>query len=314
MRNAARGHELVALRRLNTTVALRAPHRRSPQTLAGRAVGTGLSGLTVEAAVDEPTERGLVGESTEAQAAGERPPGRPARRFRFRAGAGHVLGVDIGLHKRGLLLGAHVPRRGAVPARCVGVPGVVDAGGAVTSVVVAEWSGVDLGRLLSDDTKGHDVHLAVLDEHRQGAATLAGERGRLPLLGINTARTALRGPGARRAGESEVTAPARAADAADPDALAAVTACADRLAPGVAARPLAVGPEPTVLTGEATPTGRHLVPLLEERLRPVTPHAPHVPNAPRLALSRLGERGVALGTVRKALEHVGEELLADTAP
>ncbi|UFQ19423.1 MULTISPECIES: hypothetical protein [Streptomyces] len=268
MRNAARGHGLVALRRLDTTAALRAPHRRSHQSLAGRAVGTGLSGPIVEAAVDEPTERGL--------------------------------GVGIGLHKRGLLLGAAVPRWGAV-----------------TSVVVPEWSGVDLGRLLSDGTRGHDVHLAVLAEHRQGAATPTGELGMLPLLGISTAHTALRGPGARRAGESEVTAPTRAADAADPDALAAiaaVTASAGRPAPGVVARPLAVGPEPTVLTDEATPAGRHLAPLLEERLRPVTPHAPNVPNAPRPALSRLGERGVALGTVRKALDQVEEELLADTAP
>ncbi|MEU7645325.1 hypothetical protein [Streptomyces huasconensis] len=46
----------------------------------------------------------------------------------------------------------------------------------------------------------------------------------------------------------------------------------------------------------------------------MTPHAPNVPNAPRLALSRLGGRGVALGTVRKALDQVGEEQLADTAP
>ncbi|MFF8653190.1 hypothetical protein [Streptomyces huasconensis] len=215
MRNAARGHGLVALRRLNTTAALRAPHRRSPQALAVLAVGTGLSRPAVEAAVDEPTERGL--------------------------------GVGIGLRKRGLLLGAAVPRWGAV-----------------TSVVVPEWSGVDLGRLLSDGTRGrtldgndenyeNDVHLAVLAVHRQGAATLAGELGRLPLLGISTAHTSLRGPGARRAGESEVTAPARAADTADPDALTGVTACADRLAPGVAARPLAVGPEPAVLTGGPPP-------------------------------------------------------------
>ncbi|MEU7645324.1 hypothetical protein [Streptomyces huasconensis] len=199
MRNAARGHELVALRRLNTTVAL---HRRCPQTLAVLAVGTGLSGPAVEAAVDEPTERGL--------------------------------GVGIGLRKRGLLLGAAVPRWGAV-----------------TSVVVPEWSGVDLGRLLSDGTRGHDVHLAVLAVHRQGAATLAGELGMLPLLGISTAHTVLRGPGARRAGEAEVTAPARAADTADPDALTAVTA--DRFALGVAARTLAVGPEPAVLTGGPPP-------------------------------------------------------------
>ncbi|MBM7171142.1 ROK family protein [Streptomyces sp. G44] len=384
MRNAARGHDLVALRRLDTTVVPRALHRRSPQTLAGLAGGTGLSRPPVEAAVDELTERGLVGESTEAQATGERPPGRPARRFRFRAEAGHVLGVDIGLHKMVLLiadlggtvlasqrcevdpelgkrdridllrhametfLGAHVPRRDAVLARCVGVPGVVDAGGAVTSVMVPEWSGVDLGRLLSDGTQGrtlveNDVNLAVPAERWQGAATLAsdvvcvltghrvacglliggrlhrggrggaGELGVLPLLGMSTAHTALRGPGTRRAGESEVTesevtALARAADAADPDAPAAVADFAGRLGPGGAGLALAVDPELTVLTGGAAPVGRHLVPLLGERLRPVTPHVP------RIALSSLGERGVAIGAVRKALDQVEEELLADTAP
>ncbi|MFH8291694.1 hypothetical protein [Streptomyces sp. NPDC018059] len=70
-------------------------------------------------------------------------------------------------------------------------------------------------------------------------------------------------------------------------------------------RGLAGDPEVILLTGGATPVGRHPVPLPEERLRLVTPHVP---------LSSLGERGVALGAVRKALDHVEEELLADTAP
>ncbi|MEU8953181.1 ROK family protein [Streptomyces sp. NPDC048518] len=376
MRNTARGHDLVALRRLNTTVVLRALHRRSPRTLAELAADTGLSRPTVEAAVEELAERGLVGEA--ADGPGGRAPGRPARRFRFRTEAGHVLGVDIGLHKVVLLLAdlggtvlaaqrrdidpeagggarlellrhetesfldAHAPRRATVLARCVGVPGVVDTGGVVTSVVVPEWSGVDLGRLIEDDGPGHtlvenDVNLAVLAERWQGAATLAadvvcvltghrvscsltiggrlhrgrrggaGELGLLPLLGLNTAQEALRWPGARREGESEVAALARAADTADPRALAAVAEFADRLAPGVAALCLAVDPELVVLTGGATPVGRHLVPLLQERLRPLALHVP------RIALSSLGERGVAIGAVRKALDHVEEELLADTA-
>ncbi|MEU7577316.1 ROK family transcriptional regulator [Streptomyces sp. NPDC041068] len=376
MRYRARGHDLIALRRLNTTVVLRALHRRSPQTLAELAAGTGLSRPTVEAAVEELSERGLVGEA--AGESGERAPGRPARRFRFRTEAGYVLGADIGLHKMVLLLadlggavlasqrsdidpelsgadrldllrrgteaflGAHVPRRAAVLARCVGVPGVVDTSGVITSVVVPEWSGVDLGRLLSDGEPGHtlvenDVNLAVLAERWQGAAALAGdvvcvltghrvacsltiggrlhrgrrgaagELGMLPLLGMDTAHQALNWPGARRAGESEVAALARAADTADPRALAAVADFADRIAPGIAALALAVDPELVVLTGGATPVGRHLVPLLEERLRLMTLHVP------RIALSTLGERGVAIGAVRKALDRVEEELLADTA-
>ncbi|MEV0253991.1 ROK family transcriptional regulator [Streptomyces sp. NPDC050732] len=377
MRNAARGHDLVALRRLNTTVVLRALHHRSPRTLAELAASTGLSRPTVEAAVEELSERGLVGESTVESA--ERTPGRPARRFRFRTEAGCVLGADIGLHKMVLLLAdlggtvlaahrrdidprlgggarldllrhgteafldAHAPRRAAVLARCVGVPGVVDTGGILNSVVVPEWSGVDMGRLLQDGRPGHtlvenDVNLAVLAERWQGAATLAGdvvcvltghrvscsltiggrlhrgrrggagELGMLPLLGMSTAQEALKWPGARRAGESEVAALARAADTADPRALAAVADFADRIAPGIAALALAVDPELIVLTGGATPVGRHLVPLLEERLRPMTLHVP------RIALSSLGDRGVAIGAVRKALDLVEEDLLADKAP
>ncbi|MFE0174578.1 ROK family transcriptional regulator [Streptomyces sp. NPDC059002] len=377
MRNRARGHDLLALRRLNTTVVLRALHRRSPRTLAELAAGTGLSRPTVEAAVEELAERGLVAES--AARDGERPPGRPARRFRFRTEAGSVLGVDIGLHKMVLLLAdlggtviasqraaidpeltgsarlgllragmesfldAHAPRRTAVLARCVGVPGTVGADGVITSVVVPEWSGVDLGRLLADGEPGHtlvenDVNLAVLAERWQGAAALAGdvvcvltghrvscsltiggrlhrgrrggagELGMLPLLGMSTAQEALKWPGERLEGESEVAALARAADTGDPRALAAVADFADRLAPGVAALALAVDPELIVLTGGATPVGRTLVPLLTERLRPMTL------NVPRIAVSSLGGRGVALGAVRRALDEVEEELLADQAP
>ncbi|MFD9905379.1 ROK family protein [Streptomyces sp. NPDC059063] len=374
MRKRTRGHDLADLRRLNTTVVLRALHRRSPQTLAELATGTGLSRPTVEAALEELGGQGLVTEA----GVGERVRGRPARRFRFRGEAGHVVGADIGLHKMVLLLAdlggtvlaaeradidpglgggprlaflrgrvdafldAHGVRRDTVLARCVGVPGVVDAGGYITSVVVPEWSGVDLVRLLADGESGHtlvenDVNLAVLAERWQGAATLAGdvvcvltgyrvscsltiggrlhrggrggagELGLLPLLGMNTAHEALTWPGARRSGESEVAALARAADTMDPRALAAIADFADRITPGIAALALAVDPELVVLTGGATPLGAHLVPLLEERLRPLTLHVP------RIALSSLGERGVALGAVRKALDRVEEELLADPA-
>ncbi|MFH8988071.1 ROK family protein [Streptomyces sp. NPDC017940] len=374
MRKRTRGHDLAALRRLNTTVVLRALHRRSPQTLAELAAGTGLSRPTVDAALEELTGQGWVTEA----AAGERARGRPARRFRFRGEAGYVVGADIGLHKMVLLLAdlagtviaaerrdvdpglgggprltllqngidafldAHAVRRDLVLARCVGVPGVVDGGGHITSVVVPEWSGVDLGRLLADGESGHtlvenDVNLAVLAERWQGAATLAGdvicvltghrvscsltiggrlhrggrggagELGLLPLLGMNTAHEALRWQGDPRPGESEVAALAGAAAADDPRALAALGDFADRITPGIAALALAVDPELVVLTGGATPLGPHLVPLIEERLRPLTLHVP------RIALSDLGERGVALGAVRRALDRVEEELLTDPA-
>lgn len=378
LRNGTRGHDLASLRRLNTTVVLRALHRRSPQTLAELAAGTGLSRPTVEAAVEELTAHGWAGEAERDES--ERAPGRPARRFRFRVEAGRVVGADIGLHKMVLLLAdlggtvlavrredidpelggaqrlgllrdgleafldAHSVRRDDILARCVGVPGVVDAGGTITSHVIPEWSGVDLGRLLADgEAAGHtlvenDVNLAVLAERWQGAATLAGDvvcvltghrvacsltiggrlhRGRrggagelglLPLLGMNTAQEALSWQDGRRPGESEVAALARAADAADPRALAAVADFADRISPGIAALALAVDPELVVLTGGATPLGGHLVPLIEDRLRPLTLHVP------RIALSTLGEQGVAIGAVRKALDRVESDLLADSAP
>ncbi|MEV0318245.1 ROK family transcriptional regulator [Streptomyces sp. NPDC050658] len=376
LRNGTRGHDLASLRRLNTTVVLRALHRRSPQTLAELAAGTGLSRPTVESALDELTEHGWAGEAGRGE--GERSPGRPARRFRFRVEAGHVVGADIGLHKMVLLLAdlggtvlashradidpalggaerlallrrgledfldAHAVRRDSVLARCVGVPGVVDSGGTITSHVIPEWSGVDMGRLLADGEPGHtlvenDVNLAVLAERWQGAATLAGDvvcvltghrvacaltidgrlhRGRrggagelglLPLLGMNTAQDALSWSGERQAGESEVAALARAADEAEPRALAAVADFADRITPGIAALALAVDPELIVLTGGATPLGGHLVPLIEERLRPLTLHVP------RIAVSTLGERGVAIGAVRKALDQVEAGLLTDSA-
>jgi predicted NBD/HSP70 family sugar kinase/biotin operon repressor len=376
LRNGTRGHDLASLRRLNTTVVLRALHRRSPQTLAELAAGTGLSRPTVESAVEELAAHGWAGEAERED--GERAPGRPARRFRFRVEAGRVVGADIGLHKMVLLLadlggtvlaahredidpdlgGArrldllregldaflerHSVRRDDILARCVGVPGVVDAGSTITSHVIPEWSGVDLGRLLSDGEPGHtlvenDVNLAVLAERWQGAATLAsdvvcvltghrvacsltiggrlhrgrrggaGELGLLPLLGMNTAQEALSWDD-RRPGESEVAALARAADTGDERAIAAVADFADRIVPGIAALALAVDPELVVLTGGATPLGGHLVPLIEERLRPLTLHVP------RIALSTLGARGVAIGAVRKALDQVESDLLADSAP
>lgn len=377
LRNGTRGHDLASLRRLNTTVVLRALHHRSPQTLAELAAGTGLSRPTVESALEELTAHGWAGEA-QRDDEGERAPGRPARRFRFRVEAGRVVGADIGLHKMVLLLAdlggtvlavrredidptlggaqrlellrkgleafldAHSVRRDDILARCVGVPGVVDSGGTITSHVIPEWSGVDMGRLLADGAPGHtlvenDVNLAVLAERWQGAATLAGDvvcvltghrvacsltiggrlhRGRrggagelglLPLLGMNTAQDALSWKDDRRPGESEVAALARAADAAQPRALAAVADFADRITPGIAALALAVDPELVVLTGGATPLGGHLVPLIEDRLRPLTLHVP------RIAVSTLGEQGVAIGAVRKALDQVESDLLTDSA-
>lgn len=374
-----RGHDLAALRRLNTVAVLRALRAQSPprpRSLSQLTAATGLSRPTVEALVEELTGQGWLTEVTDA------PPGRtgrPARRFRFRAEAGQVVGVDIGLHKIVLLLSdlggevtvaerddidphmggvarlaflqerlerfltAHRVRPETLWAVCVGVPGVVADTGRITSVIVPEWTDVDLARRLGAHLPcpvltENDVNLATLAEHWCGAAQLAddvacvllgrrsscgvlingrlhrgrrgaaGEIGVLPQLGLADAHQALRWEGARRPGESEIAALARAANAEDAEALRVLDGYAARLAPGIAAVVLTLDPELIVLSGGAAPVGETLTPLLAEHLRPVTLHVP------RIAVSTLGERGVALGAVRKALDSVDAALTDATRP
>ncbi|MEU6390476.1 ROK family transcriptional regulator [Streptomyces sp. NPDC046939] len=371
----ARGHDLAALRGLNTAVVLRALRRESPQTVSALAAGTGLSRPTVEALVEELSGQGWIAE-TDAPAAG-RAPGRPARRFRFRAEAGHVVGVDIGLRKLVLLLarldGEVVARhREEFPAELpgaeriellrsrlrrfvrdeglgpddvwavgVGVPGMVDDTGRILSVVVPDWTDLDLARRLADDVPcrvlvENDVNLAVLAEHWRGAAVLAddvacvlvgrriscgvmidgklhrgrrggaGELGILPQLGLDEAGKTLVWGGERRDGESGSDALARAVRAGDPAALDVLDRYLAGVAPGIAALVLALDPELLVLSGALAPVGPPLGPLLTEHLRPLTLHVP------RIAVSTLGREGVALGAVRRALDAV-ETRLPDAA-
>lgn len=95
------------LSRPTTTAALRVIHRAaalphddgSPGglTLSEIAQLAGTSRPTAEDAVDELTVRELVAEVVPDPGA-PRPVGRPAKRYRFRAERGYVLGVDIGIH------------------------------------------------------------------------------------------------------------------------------------------------------------------------------------------------------------------------
>lgn len=171
------------LRRLNSAATLRALRGAGEPTLTELARRTGLSRPTTEAVLAELVVRGLVEEV--APQAGNRL-GRPARRYRFRAEAGHALGVDIDAHRTlvflsdldGHILGGHRAEldpewpqrerlaavRAAVKA-CLaatgtnrsdlwavaaGTPGVVDPDGKVAfCTVVPGWEGVDLGRELS---------------------------------------------------------------------------------------------------------------------------------------------------------------------
>jgi predicted NBD/HSP70 family sugar kinase len=91
------GGDSTALRRINTVTTLRTLRIGNPPTLTELAKQSGLSRPAVESAVDDLTEAGWVAEA--APPAGERPVGRPARRFRFRAESGYVLGIDIGAYK-----------------------------------------------------------------------------------------------------------------------------------------------------------------------------------------------------------------------
>ncbi|NEB75791.1 ROK family transcriptional regulator [Streptomyces sp. SID14478] len=373
----ARGHDLAALRGLNTAVVLRALRQESPQTVSGLATTTGLSRPTVEALVEELAAQGWIAE-TDAPAAG-RAPGRPARRFRFRAEAGHVVGIDIGLKKLVLLLarldGEVVARRreefpaglsggeriellrvrlrrflaqeglgpDAVWSVGIGVPGMVDDTGRIRSVIVPDWTDLDLARRLADDVPcrvfvENDVNLAVLAEHWRGAAVLAddvacvlvgrriscglmidgrlhrgrrggaGELGILPQLGLDEAEKALAWDGERQPGESTSDALARAVRTGEPGALDVVDRYLAGVAPGIAALVLALDPELLVLSGALSPVGDPLGPLLTEHLRPLTLHVPPI------AVSTLGREGVALGAVRRALDAVETQLPHQPGP
>ncbi|MEV1239526.1 ROK family transcriptional regulator [Nonomuraea sp. NPDC049750] len=165
------------MRKVNTQATLRALRREGVSTLTRLGRITGLSRQTVETVLDELTERGWVREV---------PPdegvmGRPARRFEFRADAGHVVGVDVGGERivasvadlNGQVVAcerAAVSEEAAAPERLaaarraalacvdgagisrtrvlavsVGTPGIVDRSGRVSlSITLPGWTGVDL--------------------------------------------------------------------------------------------------------------------------------------------------------------------------
>ncbi|MFI7703605.1 ROK family protein [Nonomuraea sp. NPDC049480] len=89
-----RGGDLSRLRQLNSLTAIRALRRAGPLTLSALAERTGLS---------RPSMKEVAGELMALGWVEEVPPspgtmGRPARRYRFRADNGYLVGVDIGGH------------------------------------------------------------------------------------------------------------------------------------------------------------------------------------------------------------------------
>jgi predicted NBD/HSP70 family sugar kinase len=192
------------LRRINSAVVLHALRATDCATLTEITRVTGLSRPTVEGVVDGLIEAGLVVEAAADEGAARRQ-GRPARRFRFRAEAGHLLGLDVGAHRVTALLAdldgrelgslskevsetapaderlerlrgtvAELLRRSGVTRgslRAVGVasPGIVEADGTVRlGTALPEWTGLKLGERLSRSFK-----CPVLVENDANAAAVA---------------------------------------------------------------------------------------------------------------------------------------------
>ncbi|MCD0480976.1 ROK family protein [Streptacidiphilus sp. ASG 303] len=178
------GGDSSLLRRINSAVTLRALRDGQALTLTRLAGDTGLSRPTVEGVIEDLSGAGLVAEVEQAPD-GARQRGRPARRFRFRAEAGRVLGAEIGAHTvRAVLadltgritggcarpvdeaLGAdarlsalrevvdELLRRAGVTREAlwavgVGTPGILDTEGTVRlGTAMPGWTGLELGARL----------------------------------------------------------------------------------------------------------------------------------------------------------------------
>ncbi|GII96802.1 ROK family protein [Sinosporangium siamense] len=84
------------LRRINTHAAL-LRFRERPHTVSELAEQLGLSRTAVEDVVRDLVDLGWIVQLDEP--ARDARPGRPAKSYRFAAESGHVIGVDIGVHK-----------------------------------------------------------------------------------------------------------------------------------------------------------------------------------------------------------------------
>ncbi|GHE43212.1 transcriptional regulator [Streptomyces longispororuber] len=192
------------LRRINSSVVLHALRAADVATLTEITRATGLSRPTVEGVVEGLIEAGLVVE-TDIDDGAARRQGRPARKFRFRAEAGHLLGLEIGPHRvaavlsdlHGKVLGTAAKdvsetaaaderlerlrgavadllrragvARGSLRAVGVGSPGIVEADGSVRlSTALPGWTGLPLGERLRRSFK-----CPVLVENDANAAAVA---------------------------------------------------------------------------------------------------------------------------------------------
>lgn len=90
------GGDLQRLRRLNALTVVAALRAAGPLPLTQLAERTELARATIKEVVRDLIELGWVAEMDPSADGGK---GRPARRYRFRAENGRVLGLDIGAHK-----------------------------------------------------------------------------------------------------------------------------------------------------------------------------------------------------------------------
>ncbi|MFG2042485.1 ROK family protein [Dactylosporangium sp. NPDC048998] len=90
------GTDLTRLRELNSLTVIRALRGYPPSTVTELSGRTGLSRPSTDVMVQALVADGWA---TVVEPTGSSIVGRPARRYQFRADAGHVLGVDVGGHK-----------------------------------------------------------------------------------------------------------------------------------------------------------------------------------------------------------------------
>jgi predicted NBD/HSP70 family sugar kinase len=199
------------LRRLNASLVLDALRAGGPMRVTELMTRTGLSRPTVDAVADDLLRLGWLEEVDNDDGSPRR--GRPARQLAFRAGAGHVVGADIGEGKvraavadlAGEVLGEHVRDvaagedrlvvvrdaitaalkaagigRDSVLAASVGCTGGMDPETGVVLYSSALEPGTKLGPTLARSLRApvaveNDCNLAVIGERWRGVAAGADD-------------------------------------------------------------------------------------------------------------------------------------------
>ncbi|WP_341976494.1 ROK family protein [Microbacterium sp. LTA6] len=354
-------------------VARAALHLRDvgPATVNELSRALELSRTSVENAVTALSESGTI---VDAPVRGGGGAGRPARSYSFHAVAGAIVGVDIGVASIRVVLadlagrvitqrtfpgvaaqGDGASKLAAViddvrqtlssasiatsKVRAVGVslPGIVDDSGRVTtSVVIPEWSGIDIGAQLRQAfgcpvAVDNGVRLAAVAEHHLGVAQLvddvvylsvgnriamglilgghprrgihnaAGDIGRLAFRGLNTGTGQITWRTAPTA--AEVFALAREGDQ---QAQTELDAFIDELAHGIATLIMTVDPAMIVIGGGLSAAHEQLL----DPLRAALPRHLGLPFQVPLTEARLGAEAAAHGALVHAFQRHASAIYA----